>query len=91
MSSIPGWELGSCMSFGTAKKRPDVVQRAEGGHPTILVRWGSQESPGKASEVKVFSLTVNGEMRRRWVTQPIKARESVLYPRSCHRGLEGGC
>lgn len=80
------------MSFGTAEKRPDVVRRAEGSHPTILVRWGSQESPGKASEeVEVFSLTVNGDMRRRWVTQPMKARESVLYPSSCHRGLEGGC
>ena len=80
------------MSFGTAKKRPDVVRRAEGGHPTSLVRRGSQESPGKVSEeVEVFSLTVNGDMRRRWVTHPMKARESVLYPSSCHRGLEGGC
>ena len=80
------------MSFSTARKRPDMVRRAEGGHPTILVRWSSQERPGEASEVvEAFSLTVNGDMRRRWVTHPMKARESVLYPSSCHGGLEGGC
>ena len=91
MSSIPGQELRSCMSFGTAKKRPDMARRAEGGHPTILGRWGSQEIPGKAlEEVEAFSLTVNADTRRRWVTHPMKARESVLYPTAMTEGLKVG-